>query len=132
MTDSSASTVRTRREAFRATAADAPAGARVPVELRRSVDDPFDAYRRARDGGSDGFLLETTGGQSGWGYFGVDPVERTRVGADAETLADGDEGRALVNAVDEALAGEDREMRVAGDGDAAETRPRDAASGGAE
>ena len=56
---------------------------RVPVEVRVSVDDPFLAYRRARDG-SGGAFLETTGGQSGWGYFGVDPIERVTVGADAE------------------------------------------------
>ncbi|WP_224269855.1 anthranilate synthase component I family protein [Haloprofundus salinisoli] len=75
-------TVATSRDEFRATATDAPPGARVPVELRIAVSDPFDAYRRARDGPG-GFFLETTGGQSGWGYFGVDPVERLQVSADA-------------------------------------------------
>jgi len=80
-------TVRTDRAAFRAAASDAPPGARVPVEVRLDVADPFDAYRRARSGpGSppdrypDGAFLETTGGQAGWGYFGVDPVERLTVG----------------------------------------------------
>ncbi|WP_049980976.1 aminodeoxychorismate synthase, component I [Halolamina rubra] len=74
-------TVATTREEFHAVAADAPAGARVPVELRTVVADPFDAYRRARDDG--GAFLETTGGQSGWGYFGVDPVDRLTVSRDA-------------------------------------------------
>ncbi|WP_224447479.1 anthranilate synthase component I family protein [Haloprofundus salilacus] len=75
-------TVATSRRAFRATAADAPAGARVPVELRLTVSGPFEAYRRARDGPG-GFFLETSGGQSGWGYFGVDPIERLQVSDDA-------------------------------------------------
>ena len=43
-------TVVTDRAAFRSLAADAPPGARVPVELRLAVADPFAAYRRARDG----------------------------------------------------------------------------------
>jgi anthranilate synthase component 1 len=72
----------TPRAAFRETAADAPEGARVPVEVRVVVADPFVAYRRARDGG-EGVYLETTGGQEGWGYFGVDPVERLHVSSDA-------------------------------------------------
>ncbi|QIB73340.1 anthranilate synthase component I family protein [Halogeometricum borinquense] len=93
MTNSLTPTVETRREAFLATAADASAGARVPVELRVRVSDPFDAYRRARDEGGDGFFLETTGGQSGWGYFGIDPIERLCVGSDAETLGAADTGR---------------------------------------
>ncbi|SDM11802.1 anthranilate synthase component 1 [Halogranum gelatinilyticum] len=81
-------TVVTDRAAFRAVAAEASAGARVPVEVRISVADPFDAYRRARDGPG-GVFLETTGGRSGWGYFAVDPVERLQVGSDA-VLADPD------------------------------------------
>ena len=80
---------------------------RIPVEVRVTVDDPFLAYRRARGavgaGGEDesetrdtsredeteptgttgGVFLETTGGQSGWGYFGVDPVDGLTVGSDA-------------------------------------------------
>ncbi|MFD1689978.1 anthranilate synthase component I family protein [Halolamina salifodinae] len=67
-------TVVTTPERFHAVAADAPAGARVPVEITTVVDDPFTAYRRAR-GESGGAFLETTGGQSGRGYFGVDPVD---------------------------------------------------------
>ncbi|WP_224332464.1 anthranilate synthase component I family protein [Haloprofundus halobius] len=81
--------VTTSRRAFRATAAAAPPGARVPVEVRASVPDPFEAYRRARDGPG-GFFLETTGGQSGWGYFGVEPGERLQVSADA-VVRDGPE-----------------------------------------
>jgi anthranilate synthase component 1 len=72
----------TGRERFHHVAGDAPDGARVPVEVRVDVDDPFDAYRRARDGPG-GVYLETTGGQPGWGYFGVAPTDRLRVSADA-------------------------------------------------
>ncbi|WP_049922758.1 aminodeoxychorismate synthase, component I [Halopiger djelfimassiliensis] len=57
-------------------------GLRVPVEVRVTVADPFFAYRRAR-GETGGVFLETTGGQPGWGYFGVDPVDRLTVGPDA-------------------------------------------------
>ncbi|GAB7010251.1 anthranilate synthase component I family protein [Halorubrum trueperi] len=77
------STVVTGRESFVEAAEAAPSGARVPVELRVAVSDPFAAYRRARDQPSDGVYLETTGGQAGWGYFAVDPVERVQVGPDA-------------------------------------------------
>jgi len=75
-------TVVTTREQFHAVAADAPAGARVPVEVRTVVADPFDAYRRA-SGEPSGAFLETTGGQAGWGYFGVDPVDELTVSGDA-------------------------------------------------
>ena len=76
----------TDRDRFRAVAAAAPAGTRVPVELRTVVDDPFAAYRRARDGPG-GVFYETTGGRSGWGYFGLDPVERLTVSGDAVVAA---------------------------------------------
>jgi anthranilate synthase component 1 len=79
----------TPEDAFLETARDAPAGARVPVEVRTAVDDPFDAYRRARDGPG-GVYLETTGGQSGWGYFVVDPIARLQVGPDLEPVGDVD------------------------------------------
>jgi len=81
--------VHTDRDRFVAAARDAPDGARVPVECRVGVADPFLAYRRAREGRG-GAYLATTGGQSGWGYFGVDPAERLTVGADA-VVADGDD-----------------------------------------
>lgn len=56
---------------YNATAAGAPPGVRIPVEVHLTVDDPYLAYRRARD--EQGVFLETTGGQAGWGYFGVNP-----------------------------------------------------------
>jgi hypothetical protein len=111
--------VRTDRASFRASAQDAPPSARIPIEVRVLVDDPFDAYRRVRGGGwaadtdagrdgtetgdetddrsqygngsggaehgsddgteTGGFYLATTGGQSGWGYFGVDPTAHIEV-----------------------------------------------------
>ena len=61
---------------------------RVPVAVHLPVSDPFEAYRRARTGPG-GAFLETTGGQSGWNYFGVDPVERLTVGPDAVAIEDG-------------------------------------------
>ncbi len=75
-------TVITDRTTFRSVAADAPPGARVPVEVRTDVRDSFTSYRRARDGPG-GVFLETTGGQSGWGYFATEPVERLTVSAEA-------------------------------------------------
>ena len=102
-------TVATERASFVETAASAPSGVRVPIEVRVSVSDPFEAYRRARDPDADGFYLETTGGQSGWGYFGVAPVERLQVGADA-TSSDG--GSPTVEAIEALL---DRERLVRGE-----------------
>ncbi len=58
---------------FAEVAATVEPGTRVPVEARVTVSDPFMAYRRAR-GTKEGAYLETTGGQSGWGYFGVEPT----------------------------------------------------------
>jgi len=76
-------TVTTDRDAFLGLAADAPATARVPVEVRVAVDDPFLAYRRARDGDEAcGVYLGTTGGQSGWGYFATTPARFEEVGPD--------------------------------------------------
>jgi len=94
----------TDRAAFRETAADAPAGARVPVELRVRVADPFEAYRRARHGDGDDVYLETTGGQSGWGYFATDAIERVQVSADASPI---DDGSPSLEALDAALDGEE-------------------------
>ncbi len=80
-------TVRTDQDTFLSTASDAPPGARIPVEVRVTVSDPFDAYRRARND-EGGAYLETTGGQSGWGYFGVDPVSFCTVAPeDGDSLA---------------------------------------------
>ena len=73
--------------AFREAAATAPSDARVPVEFRVDVADPFEAYRRA-DSGDDVFL-RTTGGQSGWGYFATDAVERVTTSTDAVSCGDG-------------------------------------------
>jgi anthranilate synthase component 1 len=68
-------TVVTDRAAYLDAAADAPPGARIPVEVTQSVADPFRAYRRARDGDeAGGVYLGTTGGQAGWGYFATAPV----------------------------------------------------------
>ncbi|MFD1587042.1 aminodeoxychorismate synthase, component I [Halorientalis brevis] len=76
-------TVVTDRDAFRAGAEGVAPGTRVPVEVQVTVTDPFVAYRRAREGdGRGGVYLETTGGQSGWCYFGVDPIEQFSVGPD--------------------------------------------------
>jgi anthranilate synthase component 1 len=75
-------TVVTDPEQFYAVAAAAPAGARVPVEIRTVVDDPFDAYRRARNGWG-GVVLETSGGQQGWSYFGVEPADFLTVSGEA-------------------------------------------------
>ncbi len=74
----------TPRESFERLASDASPTDRIPVEVRVGVADPFDAYRRARrEDERGGAFLETTGGQSGWGYFGVDPVDRLTVGPEA-------------------------------------------------
>jgi anthranilate synthase component 1 len=102
----------TDRDAFERTAASAPPGARVPVEVRVSVTDPFDAYRRARDGPG-GFHLETTGGQAGWGYFGVDPVDRVTVTADEAAGAPAGESPSVDALVDRLAA----ESLVRGDCD---------------
>jgi anthranilate synthase component 1 len=101
----------TRKASFVETAAAAPAGARVPVEVQVTVADPFVAYRRARTADRDGIYLETTGGQSGWGYFAVDPVERVEVTADATPDGDGSPSLAAIDALLE------RERLVRGDCD---------------
>ncbi|MBX0297722.1 anthranilate synthase component I family protein [Haloarcula nitratireducens] len=99
----------TDEASFTETARSAPPGARVPVEVRVTVADPFEAYRRAREHRADGFYFETTGGQSGWGYFGIDPVERVQVGPRASPR--GDTGPSIA-AIDALL---DRERLARGD-----------------
>lgn len=90
-------TVVTDRETFGALAERVEPGTRVPIEVRVSVADPFDAYRRAREGDGDGGVyLATTGGHPGWGYFGVDPVDHLSVGPD-----DGPALTALAGRLDE-------------------------------
>ncbi|MFD1641218.1 aminodeoxychorismate synthase, component I [Halohasta litorea] len=97
-------------ESFIETAESAPHGARIPVELRLTVSDPFEAYRRARTAETSGCYLETTGGQTGWGYFAVDPVDQLQV--DAESVQEGD--RSSLAAIDELL---DRQQLVRGECD---------------
>ena len=99
-------TVVTDRETFRASAADAPAGTRVPIEVRTRVAGPFHAYRRARRCPRSGIFLETTGGQPGWGYFAVDPVERLTVAPNAVAVGDAPGGSPTLAALDGLLAGE--------------------------
>lgn len=95
---------------FAHVATEAPSDARVPVEVQVTVSDPFEAYRRARNGPG-GFYLETTGGQDGWGYFGVEPIARVQVGAVATSLEE--HGPSLA-ALDRLL---ERERLVRGDCD---------------
>ncbi|AWB26871.1 anthranilate synthase component I family protein [Halococcoides cellulosivorans] len=78
--------VRTERDAFCRLAADASAGARIPVVGTVSVADPFRAYRRTRTAADTGVYLET-GQTDGWGYFGVDPSERIQIDAPAAVRA---------------------------------------------
>ena len=99
----------TTERAFVGAADGVPPSTRVPVEARVRVADPFVAYRRARarsvDEGepshgdarraAEGVYLETTGGQSGWGYFGVDPAARLQVGPDLEPVGDTEPSAAL-------------------------------------
>lgn len=103
--------ISTEKESYVETAAAAQAGSRIPVEVRVTVSDPFEAYRRARNPESDGIYLETTGGQSGWGYFAVDPVQRIQVTPEATSL---DNRSPSIEAIDALL---EREQLVRGDCD---------------
>lgn len=76
----------TDRGQFREIAAAAPNHARIPIEVRARVPDPFTAYRKARR--NDGVYLETTGGQPGWGYFAVDPISKLSVSPAADVLTE--------------------------------------------
>ncbi|MFC6992197.1 aminodeoxychorismate synthase, component I [Haladaptatus sp. GCM10025707] len=102
-------TVVTDRASFRGPARDAPPGGRVPVEVQVTVSDPFLAYRRARDGPC-GVFLETTGGQSGFGLFAVDPVDHLETHVSGYSAA----GSESLTALAERL---DRETLVRGDCD---------------
>lgn len=78
----------TTRDTFQAVAETAPATARIPVVVTLRAD-PFDAYRRARED-APSFYIETSGGRSGWGYFGVTPDQLYEIdGSGAlETITD--------------------------------------------
>ena len=82
--------VETTREAFRdAVEAARPADRlRSPVAVTLSLEDPLTGFRRVRDGPGS-VLLETTGGDDGWSYLGVDPVERLTVWPEAIPLEAG-------------------------------------------
>jgi len=85
----------TTYDRFADVAASVEPDTRVPVEAQIPVSDPFSAYRRARGDGN-GAYLETTGGQPGWGYFGIEPttiIETT--GQSLETLAEALDGESL-------------------------------------
>ncbi|WP_299235908.1 anthranilate synthase component I family protein [Natronomonas sp.] len=102
--------VLTDRQRFVETAAAAADDARVPVEIRIRVADPFESYRRARRGDGGDLLVETSGGRRGWGYFAIDPTERITVSADAVPLGDAaPHGSPSLAAIDAAIAGESLE-----------------------
>ncbi|AZH26624.1 aminodeoxychorismate synthase, component I [Haloplanus aerogenes] len=97
-------TVVTSLDAFRAVAAEATPGTRVPVVVTLEAD-PFEAYRRAR-GDAPSVFFETSGGQPGWGYFGVDP-DFVREVAGVE-LGDGGrtDGESVLDTITELVDGE--------------------------
>jgi anthranilate synthase component 1 len=64
----------TNKQNYLSVADNSPPGSRIPVEVRTIVSDPFEAYCNARID-SESFYLETTGPVSGWGYFGIKPIE---------------------------------------------------------
>lgn len=80
--------VLTDKRTFERAAAESSSPVRVPLLARTSVGDPYDAYLACRHD-AEGFFLETTGGQSGHGYFGVTPT------AKFETNGEPDEGTTL-------------------------------------
>ncbi|RKD95335.1 aminodeoxychorismate synthase, component I [Halopiger aswanensis] len=86
-----------------------PTQLRIPVEVRVDAADPFLAYRRVREDSDGGAFLETTGGQPGWGYFGVDPVDRLTCAADA--VARSRDGQSPTLAALEGLLAGDRLVR---------------------
>jgi anthranilate synthase component 1 len=70
--------IETDFETFEQTASRAEEGARVPIEVRVEVEDPFTAYRRARYN-EGGFFTVSNDGREGRGYFGVNSIERIEV-----------------------------------------------------
>jgi len=86
-------TVETSLDTFLDTAVDTAPGTRVPVVVTLDVD-PFEAYRRAR-GDAPSVFFETSGGQPGWGYFGVDPDAVHEV-----------EGKGVLDTITDLVAGE--------------------------
>ena len=101
--------------AFRATAAGLASPARVPVEVVARVDDPYAAYRRARDD-EGGVYLETTGERDGWGYFATDPADWLTVHPDGRGEKKGkEEGEG--DSLDALAARLDGERLVRGDCD---------------
>jgi anthranilate synthase component 1 len=80
-------TVVTDRDAVRHAASRGSPDSRLVVTAETTVQDPFDAYRRAR-GDDPSFYYETTGGSDGWGYFGVSPTDLLTVGADEDGALD--------------------------------------------
>jgi anthranilate synthase component 1 len=85
-------TVVTERESVQRLAREAAPTDRIPVEVRTTVADPFEAYRRARQGDGGDAFLETGSGGAGWGYIAVDPVDRLTVGPEA-VVRDREAGR---------------------------------------
>lgn len=84
---------------FREIANDVRSGTRIPIEVRVTVSDPFIAYRRVRNGDG-GAYLETTGGQTGWGYFGIDPIDQLEVDPDPQSSTDSPSLTALAERLD--------------------------------
>ena len=76
----------TSRAEYLHTAADIAETSRVPIELRVTVEDPFEAFRAVVES-HEGVLLETSGGREGWSYIGLDPEVRTHIRAPLETRA---------------------------------------------
>lgn len=66
------------RERYCELASEVSPETRIPIRATVSVEDPYQAYLKCRRPQA-GFYLPTTGGQSGWGYFGVEPTNSLQV-----------------------------------------------------
>lgn len=84
--DSTKCRVETTQSAYLETADGETASTRIPIEVRTTVEDPFRAFQRVREDTTESVLLETSGGNSGWCYAAVNPIERLQVNEDAEQL----------------------------------------------